>query len=373
MCLETLNMTIARVSQPIRDLPSAPLTSLQIWPITTPYIRTYRLPTPLLIFQIALIVGSIITGFLLSPFLVLSRNNAQRPVHRLRFPQEKERNRRYFALGFYVGAVLIVGTLVGFWTRWCLRNRNPWLWTIFWMLEGKNKWTRPALLAYWALLGSISIAGWSRQLARSRKYRVRSGLPAISEGVMPAPSTVANSAVREPIQERVLPDPAPSIAPTSGSLGMSFPTSFPNMPTLPNLPNLPNGANMTNVATDLLDAADKHVPTLSLNARRKFFHGLAVLMFIPGVAIDVSVWSLFDEKIHTENGLLQPAFTHLSFGAAFALFIFLEYVRYFAIYPFGAALHVFMNEFLDHKDSGTAILSHFYLLTGCAGSLWLDG
>ena len=65
---------------------------------------------------------------------------------------------------------------------------------------------------------------------------------------------------------------------------MSFPTSFPN------LPNLPNGANMTNVATDLLDAADKHVPTLSLNARRKFFHGLAVLMFIPGVAIDVSVW-----------------------------------------------------------------------------------
>ena len=48
-------------------------------------------------------------------------------------------------------------------------------------------------------------------------------------------------------------------------------------------------------------------------------------------------------------------------------------MRYFAIYPFGAALHVFMNEFLDHRDSGTAILSHFYLLTGCAGSLWLDG
>lgn len=32
-----------------------------------------------------------------------------------------------------------------------------------------------------------------------------------------------------------------------------------------------------------------------------------------------------------------------------------------------------MNEFLDHKDSGPAILSHFYLLTGCAGSLWLEG
>lgn len=35
--------------------------------------------------------------------------------------------------------------------------------------------------------------------------------------------------------------------------------------------------------------ADKRMPTLSLNSRRKFFHGLAVVMFIPGIAIDVSV------------------------------------------------------------------------------------
>lgn len=34
---------------------------------------------------------------------------------------------------------------------------------------------------------------------------------------------------------------------------------------------------------------------------------------------------------------------------------------------------MFMNEFLDQKDSGTAILSHFYLLTGCAITLWLEG
>jgi hypothetical protein len=119
------------------------------------------------------------------------------------------------------------------------------------------------------------------------------------------------------------------------------------------MPNLPSGANVSNVATDLLDAADKHVPTLGLNARRKFFHALAVVMFIPGIASD-------------------PAFAHLSFSVSFALFIFAEYIRYFAIYPFGAAVHVFMNEFLDQKDSGTAILSHFFLLTGCAGSVWLE-
>ncbi|KAF9532582.1 hypothetical protein CPB83DRAFT_880691 [Crepidotus variabilis] len=352
LCLETFNLTIAR-----------------IWPVTTPFIRTYRLPTPLLIFQIALIVGSFVTGFLLSPFLVLSRSNALRPVHRLRFPQEKERNRRYYALAFYVGTVLIIGTLIGFWTRWCLGNRDPWLWAIFWVLQGRKKWTRPALLAYWALLGTISVAGWNRQLARSRRYRPRQPLPSISEAMISSPLTPTSSTATavsiEPVPVATLPaeiinstGPAGSLSTpppsSSGPLGMSFPTTFANIPNLPNLPNLPNSANMSNVATDLLDAADKHVPTLSLNSRRKFFHGLAVIMFIPGVAID-------------------PAFTHLSFSAAFAMFTFAEYVRYFAIYPFGAALHVFMHEFLDHKDSGTAILSHFYLLTGCAGSLWLDG
>jgi hypothetical protein len=70
----------------------------------------------------------------------------------------------------------------------------------------------------------------------------------------------------------------------------------------------------------------------------------------------------------------QPAFTHLAFSVAFALFVFAEYIRYFAIYPLGVAVHIFMNEFLDTKDgNGTAILSHFYLLTGCAGALWLEG
>ena len=67
---------------------------------------------------------------------------------------------------------------------------------------------------------------------------------------------------------------------------MSFPT-LPNL-TMPSFPNLPNGQNVSDVATDLLDAADKRVPTLSLNARRKFFHVLAVVMFLPGILFDVS-------------------------------------------------------------------------------------
>lgn len=74
-------------------------------------------------------------------------------------------------------------------------------------------------------------------------------------------------------------DPSTPPSPGLETLGISFPN-------LPNLPQLSNGAN---VATDLLDAAGKHVPTLTLNARRKFFHALTVVMFVPGVALDVSV------------------------------------------------------------------------------------
>jgi dolichol kinase len=227
----------------------------QIWPVTIPFIKTYRLPTPLLIFQMALIAGSLLTGFLLFPLLVLSRHIAQRPVRKLRFPQEREIHRKGLALGFYVGAVAIIGGPIGLWTRWCLGNRDPWIWAIFWLLEGRKKWSRPLLLAYWLLLGSISVAGWNRQLARFRRYRRRDSLA--------VPNSTDNSATPS-IDNN-------STTPISGSLGLTF----------PNLPNLPNSA------TDLLDAADKRVPTLSLNARRKFFHALAVVMFLPGVAFDV--------------------------------------------------------------------------------------
>lgn len=69
----------------------------------------------------------------------------------------------------------------------------------------------------------------------------------------------------------------------------------------------------------------------------------------------------------------QPAFMHLAFSLAFSVFTFAEYIRYYALYPFGASLHIFLSEFTDHKDSGPVILSHFYLLTGCCGGLWLEG
>lgn len=81
-------------------------------------------------------------------------------------------------------------------------------------------------------------------------------------------------------------EPPSSAYESNGSLVGNI--NFPNI--RDNLPNLPNGANVSLRAQEVLNAADKHVPTLSLNARRKFFHALAVAMFLPGVAIDVSLF-----------------------------------------------------------------------------------
>lgn len=235
---------------------------MKIWPITTPFIKTYRLPTPLLIFQLALIPGSLLTGFLLSPLLVLSRHIAQRPMKRLRYPEQKPRHLRLLALSFYVLAALIIGGLIGTWTQWCLGGRNPWLWVMFWLLEGPKKWSRFALLVYWALLGVISVAGWNRQLARARRYR---HLAHTGHSVQVVPGA-----------------PTLEALPESATTTMTTPSLINSM----NVPNV-NVDRIATAATELLDAADKHVPTLGRNGRRKFFHALAVAMMLPGIVVDV--------------------------------------------------------------------------------------
>ena len=55
-----------------------------------------------------------------------------------------------------------------------------------------------------------------------------------------------------------------------------------------------------------------------------------------------------------------------------AVFVLCEYLRYCAVYPVGATLHFFLSQFLDSKDSGLVILSHGYLLSGCAAGLWVE-
>ncbi|CAG7849583.1 Dolichol kinase sec59 [Serendipita indica DSM 11827] len=300
------------------------LTIAKIWPIATPYIKTTRYPTPLLIYQLSLVSGSISIGFMLSPLLVLSRHISKVPTHRLQRtsdkrhtkPVERETQRKALSISFFLFSLVIIFGLIGFWAQWCLGGKNPWIWILLWLTQGKTKWLRPAMLVYWAALGSFSVGAWGRQLSRSRRYHA-SNMAIHGTGIPPDPAFASSE-----------------------------------LPPAPSTPTMANG--FAHVATDLLDAADRRVPTLSLNARRKSFHALAIFMFMPGIILD-------------------PAFTHFCLSAAFALFVFAEYIRYFALWPFGRILHIFLNEFIDSKDSGSAILSHFYLLTGFANSLWLEG
>lgn len=217
-----------------------------------PYIKAYRLPTPLLIFQLALIPGSLLTGFLLSPLLVLSRKIAQRPAHRLRHPHEKELYRKALAAGFYIGAAAICGGLIGFWAKWLLGWRDPWVWVAFSLTEGRHWWSRPFLIGYWGLLAAISVGGWTRQLSRARKRRAWSEV------------TNANGHSKISIHNST----------AQAALGQHTPQKSASA----GEPRF----------TQMMDAANQKLPVLSINARRKFFHALATAMFVPGICIDVS-------------------------------------------------------------------------------------
>lgn len=93
----------------------------------------------------------------------------------------------------------------------------------------------------------------------------------------------------------------------------------------------------------------KHrAPTIA----RKYFHFLVVATYIPGIIFD--------------RPLLYVAAT-----VCLAVFIFLEYVRYFRIKPLGHPLRSLLTLFLDERDSGPLILTHIYLLLGMSLPIWL--
>ncbi|XP_038710237.1 dolichol kinase EVAN-like isoform X2 [Tripterygium wilfordii] len=86
---------------------------------------------------------------------------------------------------------------------------------------------------------------------------------------------------------------------------------------------------------------------------RKYYHLMAVSMFLPAL-------------------IFQPEFLDLAFGAALAVFLGLEIIRVWRIWPFGKLVHEFMNAFTDHRDSDLLVISHFSLLLGCALPIWMS-
>lgn len=92
--------------------------------------------------------------------------------------------------------------------------------------------------------------------------------------------------------------------------------------------------------------------SVSVNLRRKYFHFIAVAIFTPGYILDAS-------------------FLHLSFSVAFSALLLVEYVRLFKVLP-SLNLDAFFCKFLNEKDQAEPlIVTHLFLLVGCAMPVWL--
>ena len=89
-----------------------------------------------------------------------------------------------------------------------------------------------------------------------------------------------------------------------------------------------------------------------LTILRKFFHGVIIAVYLPGVILDREL--LFLASI-----------------IALAGFILLEAIRLCNFEFFGPLLNQSLSGFLDEKDQGLLILTHIYLLVGCSFPVWI--
>lgn len=208
----------------------------------------FRAPTALLVYQLALIVGMSLIGTLLTPLLSLSRVMAQWPTRRLRWPDRRNFHRRLLALVFFVLTVLLVVGIIAPWVWWMLGRTSPWLYAARLTLQGHYWWSRLALLGYWGMLCNVAIV--SLQLMVN---------PAWQYATLGDPAMKRRAAKTE--------QPGRSASQRAGTLAAS---KF--------------GAPRT---TSGDSASLGPAVVVSVNGRRKFFHLLALALFVPGIAWDV--------------------------------------------------------------------------------------
>ncbi|CRG90147.1 hypothetical protein PISL3812_07189 [Talaromyces islandicus] len=91
-----------------------------------------------------------------------------------------------------------------------------------------------------------------------------------------------------------------------------------------------------------------------VDTRRKVFHGMMVLMFLPITYID-------------------PAFAGLALALVLSIFLLLDLFRASQVPPVAKPLTYFLAPYTDGRDHrGPVIVSHIFLLIGCAIPLWLS-
>jgi dolichol kinase len=111
--------------------------------------------------------------------------------------------------------------------------------------------------------------------------------------------------------------------------------------------------------------APRNATLVPLTVRRKYFHIIALVALVPP--------ALMRSSDDTAAGLLTSASSsamgRLASGVALAALCALELLRFGRVLP---SIDVFMRSFVDARDCGRLIVTHIYLLIGCAAPLWID-
>ncbi|KAI9840872.1 MAG: hypothetical protein M1837_001251 [Sclerophora amabilis] len=93
---------------------------------------------------------------------------------------------------------------------------------------------------------------------------------------------------------------------------------------------------------------------VEVDTRRKVFHGMMVAMFLPTLYVD-------------------PAFASLALILVLAIFLLLDLFRASQLPPVSKPLAYFLTPYVDGRDlRGPVVVSHIFLLIGCAIPLWLS-
>lgn len=93
---------------------------------------------------------------------------------------------------------------------------------------------------------------------------------------------------------------------------------------------------------------------VEVDTRRKVFHGTMVAMLLPTIYID-------------------PCFVALALGLVLAIFLLLDLIRASQLPPLSRPIATFLTPYVDGRDlRGPVVVSHIFLLIGCAIPLWLS-
>jgi dolichol kinase len=94
-------------------------------------------------------------------------------------------------------------------------------------------------------------------------------------------------------------------------------------------------------------------PVCEVDTRRKVFHFMMVAMLLPTVYVD-------------------PAYTALALALVLAIFLLVDLLRASQLPPLSRPIASFLTPYVDGRDlRGPVVVSHIFLLIGCAIPLWL--